>query len=322
MEFSIIIPCYNVEKYIENTVKSVLNQTFEEFEVLLINDGSTDNTLKILEKFNDKRIKILNQENKGVSSARNLGIKNAKGKYFLFLDGDDEIDENLLSEANDVFKKKNVQMFYYGYSECLLEKKNILKKYSYEELDNKIFTSDKILEKFLNFNINQHISSVILKRELIENILFNQNLITGEDLDFQIRILLKKFNIFYTGKIFFYYLRRDNSATHKKIKIKNLNCLEALEKIYLDFPEKEKDIFLEYFVVRFFRNIKAIAINGYEKTDYIKIKNILKRYDYILDELDLRVNKMSISLNILKIIYKINLKLLISLIYLYKILKK
>ena len=321
MEFSIIIPCYNVEKYIENTVKSVLKQTFENFEILLINDGSTDNTLKILKKFDDKRIKILNQENKGVSSARNLGIKNAKGKYFLFLDGDDEIDENLLLEANNIFREKDVQMFYYGYSECLSEKKNILKRYSYEKLDNKIFTSDKILEKFLNFNINQHVSSVILKRELSENTLFNQNLITGEDLDFQIRILLKKFNVFYSKKIFFYYLRRDNSATHKKIKIKNLNCLEALEKIYIDFPEK-KELFLEYFVVRFFRNIKAIAINGYEKKDYTEIKNILKKYEYILNSLNLKMKKKNILLNILKLMYKINLKILIYLIYLYKFLKK
>lgn len=316
MEFSIIIPCYNVENYIENTVNSVLNQTFKDFEILLINDGSTDNTLKILEKFDDERIKILNQENKGVSAARNLGIKNAKGKYFLFLDGDDEIDENLLLEANNIFKEKDAQMFYYGYSECSFEKKNVLKKYSYEKLDNKIFTSDKILEKFLNFNINQHVSSVILKRELTENTLFNQNLITGEDLDFQIRILLKKFNVFYSKKIFFYYLRRDDSATHKKIKIKNLNCLEALEKIYIDFPEK-KELFLEYFVVRFFRNIKAIAINGYEKKDYIEIKNILKKYEYILNELDLKIEKNNIILNILKIIYKINLKILIKIMYLY-----
>ncbi len=102
--FSIIIPLFNSEKYIEKTLESISNQNFNDFEVIIINDGSTDNAAAICEKYclNDQRFKLYNQSNQGVSIARNEGIKLAKGKYLLFIDADDFIDgqylENLQKE--------------------------------------------------------------------------------------------------------------------------------------------------------------------------------------------------------------------------------
>lgn len=87
--FSIVIPLYNKENTIGNTLLSVLNQIFKDFEVLIINDGSTDNSLAKIEKYNDKRIKIISTENRGVSQARNLGIEKATQPYIVFLDADD-----------------------------------------------------------------------------------------------------------------------------------------------------------------------------------------------------------------------------------------
>lgn len=87
--FSVIIPLYNKEKYIEDTIKSVLNQTFKNFEIIVINDGSTDNSLKIVKNFSDQRIFIIDQRNLGLSTARNNGVKNAIFNYIAFLDADD-----------------------------------------------------------------------------------------------------------------------------------------------------------------------------------------------------------------------------------------
>lgn len=89
MKISVIIPLYNKEHYIENTIKSVLYQTFSDFEVIVINDGSTDNSTKIVESFTDSRIKLIMQKNKGVSAARNRGIREAIGDFIAFLDADD-----------------------------------------------------------------------------------------------------------------------------------------------------------------------------------------------------------------------------------------
>ncbi len=94
IKLSIIVPVYNVEKYLERCLNSLINQTLKEIEIICVNDGSTDNSLQILEKFagQDKRIRIINQKNKGLSGARNTGIKLVQGEYFGFLDSDDWVD--------------------------------------------------------------------------------------------------------------------------------------------------------------------------------------------------------------------------------------
>ena len=87
--FSVVIPLYNKQNYIKETIKSVLNQTFQNFEIVVVNDGSKDDSIKIIESIQDYRIKLVHQENSGVSVARNMGIKEANAKYIAFLDADD-----------------------------------------------------------------------------------------------------------------------------------------------------------------------------------------------------------------------------------------
>ena len=92
MKLSIIIPVYNVEKYLPKCLDSILNQSFKDFEIICINDGSSDNSLKILEEYKDKRIIIINKENAGSGVARNAGLEIAKGEYIFFVDGDDWLE--------------------------------------------------------------------------------------------------------------------------------------------------------------------------------------------------------------------------------------
>lgn len=102
---SIIIPVYNKEKYIRDCINSILAQTFTNFEIIIINDGSTDNTIKILKSFKDSRIKLINTNNNGVSTARNIGINHASGEYITFIDGDDTIDPDYCEKiANEILK--------------------------------------------------------------------------------------------------------------------------------------------------------------------------------------------------------------------------
>lgn len=102
--FSVVIPLYNKEKYIRETVQSVLAQDYKEFEVLIVNDGSTDGSLHKLKDISDARIKIINQENSGVSQARNTGISNASFEWIAFLDGDDVWSPNHLSELKRIIE--------------------------------------------------------------------------------------------------------------------------------------------------------------------------------------------------------------------------
>lgn len=116
MTLSIIIPCYNAEKLIQKCVESILVQKGFDFELILVNDGSTDKTLEVLENLaqTDERIKVINQENKGLSGARNTGIEQAQGKYIMFVDADDWLEPNTLEIISNNFKNEDLFCFSYN----------------------------------------------------------------------------------------------------------------------------------------------------------------------------------------------------------------
>ena len=104
VKLSIIIPVYNIEDYISKCLKSILSQRFQDYEIICVNDGSTDNSLAVLHSFNDKRIKIIDKKNEGSGIARNIGLEKAVGEYVFFVDGADWLEENslqiILNEAD------------------------------------------------------------------------------------------------------------------------------------------------------------------------------------------------------------------------------
>ena len=109
---SVIVPVYNIELYIEECIKSILNQTYGKIEILLIDDGSTDRSGEICRKYAqiDSRIKVLRKENGGLSSARNYGMNYAMGDYYLFVDGDDTVEEDICQKLWDLLKKENAEI--------------------------------------------------------------------------------------------------------------------------------------------------------------------------------------------------------------------
>lgn len=124
MELSIIIPCYNVEKFVQKCANSILVQKGFDYELIFVNDGSKDNTLHVLENLavKDNRIKIINQENKGLSGARNTGIENAKGDYIMFVDADDWLEPNAFELISKNFNKEDLFCFSYN---RVFEKKSV-----------------------------------------------------------------------------------------------------------------------------------------------------------------------------------------------------
>ena len=116
---SIIIPCYNSKKYIERCLNSILKDKLKEKEIILINDGSTDNTLEIIEEYSKKNkdIKIINQKNKGQSISRNNGLKEAKGKYIAFVDSDDWVEKDYFYKLYNFAEKNNSDYIYCDYYE-------------------------------------------------------------------------------------------------------------------------------------------------------------------------------------------------------------
>lgn len=116
-KISVIVPIYNVEKYLNKCIDSIVNQTYKNLEIILIDDGSTDGSGDICDEYagRDMRIKVFHQENKGVVAARKVGIKNATGEYIGFVDGDDYIDSNMFAELYHLINKKEADIVSSGW---------------------------------------------------------------------------------------------------------------------------------------------------------------------------------------------------------------
>lgn len=321
MKFSIIIPCYNVEKYIKVTVSTVLKQTYQDFELLLINDGSSDNTLSILRDLEkkDSRIRVYTQKNLGVSATRNNGMKWSLGEYILFLDGDDLIEETLLQDTNEVIKNKQVDMFSFGYDKTSGYKKEF---YFSQEYHGKIFSSKQFLKYILTFKIYQSICSVVIKKDIIKHNSFDETLLIGEDLDFQLRILLNhNFKVYYSSSCYFHYIRRPNSATNKReLSFKHFNTLDSLNILRESMKRENIEEYKIYHIVRFFHILIGISNCKCKKGDHDLILEKIKKYSYILHDLKFSWKRQLFLLNILKGAYFMNIRCVLFLFKIKKIL--
>jgi len=240
--FSIIIPLYNKEKFIKNTIESVLNQKFNDFEILLVNDGSTDNSLKQLEGFSDNRIKVFSQENKGVSVARNLGLEKSNGTYICFLDADDYWYPYFLSQ-------------FYKYIELLPNQKVFTSAFEFE-IQNKIIPFVYSMKKTADYQIVDYFeasrkkhpvigtSTSVFHRDVFEKSgVFDVRFRTGEDSDLWIRIGLH-FLVVFIWKIGARYVYDPQGTTRNREKIKEKSDYTQYTRLEKDNPK------LKYFLDR------------------------------------------------------------------------
>ena len=228
----IIIPVYNSEKYIENTVMSVLKQTYKYWRLIIVDDGSTDNTRKILYKLykkyrNKKKIIILkNNVNKGQALSRNLALKYSTSKLVAFLDSDDFWDKNKLKNQIKFMISNN---YHFTYTDYKIIKNNQIKKITVPDSYN--------YKKFIH-NSSINTCSIILKKKIIKNIYF-KNLRFSEDYFFKCQILKKNINAYRCPGSYAYYLIRDNSLQSNRFSVlislwiinKNLNKLNFINNI-------------------------------------------------------------------------------------------
>ena len=180
-QVSIIVPVYNVEKYLKRCLDSIINQTYKNFKVICVDDGSTDNSLRILEEYanKDSRIQIISQENQGLAQARNKGLEYVSTPYCYFLDSDDYIEPNLLEHAMTIFQNFDIDYFCFG-SKAFIEDNNIIQ--NIDNMQNYLSIKRDGLYN-INFDIakntNIHVWNKIFKTELIKayDIKFIKNLL-------------------------------------------------------------------------------------------------------------------------------------------------
>ena len=213
---SIIVPVYNVELYIEDCLNSLLNQTYSNYEIILINDGSTDNSIEICSKYSNKKIKIFNQNNKGVSIARNVGISLATGQYIMFVDADDMVSKNYIENLITSIEETNTDMVVCGYTK---EKTELVHKKNSQEIKGEIINANTMLENMMENNLQEgYLWNKIFKKSIINDnsLEFKEGVNVWEDLYFVIEYLSKSNKIFTINEKLYYYRTREGSAVNRK----------------------------------------------------------------------------------------------------------
>ena len=301
MKFSIVIPVYNVEKYIDRCLKSITKQSYKNYEVIIVNDGTKDNSVKIIEKYTQKykNFKLYNKENGGLSDARNYGLKYITGDYLLFIDSDDYINEDLLKELNTVLEKKDYDLI----------------KFKLKLVDD----NKKLIREENGFNTSKEASLIeIFSQEFCEpawtycyNIAFwkenDFKYVKGmihEDFGLTPEIIMSADSIYYLNYFGYNYVQRANSITTTKSKEKDK------KKAYDMLAQYDRLVKIKYknndyikFYKSFLANsviLKIKILSGNDKKEYINELRKRKIVDLLLDDTIVR----KIKKIILKVLYR------------------
>ena len=292
MKVSIIVAAYNIEDYIKRCMYSIVNQTFKDIEIIVVNDGSTDNTLNIINDFakNDARIKIIDKKNGGLIEARKSGLEIASGEYILFLDGDDWLHLEAIEKLYQEAKKDNFDIvlynFYLAYDNNKLEEKS-----SFEEI---VKHEDDYLKLSLTGQIGANIWAKFLKRKFLidNNIEFVKNITYAEDVATTNLLFMYSPKVSTIDENLHYYYQRENSVT-KVIDEKVFDIPKALEFIKSNLEKqglyekyKEEFEYLCYKHIYFYQIISS--------TNYIDIHRQLDKI-WRSKNIDIRNNKYFIE---------------------------
>lgn len=241
-EFSVVLTTYMFEKYIRFSIESVLSQTFEDFELIIVDDGSTDNTKKVIGEFHDPRINYYFQSHTGLpAKARNNGIKNTNGKHIAFLDGDDTWHPEKLAKCFEIFNK-HPEVDLVCHDEVMKDiSGKFIKNLSYGPYVPKMFRRLLFRGNYLST------SATVVRKELIpdDGLLFRENpeIFTVEDYDLWIR-LSKKYTFFFIPEVLGEYILHDRNIS-SNIEKHYKNLITMLKKNFKEYEEKKKfDFFL------------------------------------------------------------------------------
>lgn len=246
---SILIPIYNVENYLKECLNSTINQTYKNLEIICINDGSTDGSLKLIQEYSikDNRIKIINKENEGLSSARNTGITNSRGEYIFHLDGDDYIDEDTINKLI-INAEKNSSDVVIGDIKLVYPK--FFKIWKDSSLEANLIISGKEFLKNYYFTgtATNSVCNKLWRKKLYEenNIFHPENISLGEDGGTLPRLMLKAVRVTKIDEIVYNYRQNEFSMTKQKNK-KISDYLKAVESVKEFFYRNgEKEFFQKY----------------------------------------------------------------------------
>ena len=261
---SIIVPVYNVEKYLEQCLSSIVNQTYNNIEIIIVNDGSCDNSYKIIDKYKDRYnfIKVIKQGNMGISEARNIGLKNAIGEFVLFVDSDDYLEQECIEDAVNKINKDNSDMVIFNFTRVYdadINGKNESVNLNLDE--EKVYSGEAIAIMVLKNLTQGYVWNKLFKRKnLMSNNFEFEKGRTIEDIYPVFKQLINSEKISYISKFNYKYRQRKDSAIHtfnKKAKDDYVYAIDMVSK-YAYENNIRQSIIEEYKLVK-----SCILINDY-----------------------------------------------------------
>lgn len=272
---TIVVPIYKVEQYLNRCIDSIINQTYKNLEIILVDDGSPDNCGKICDEYKkkDERIKVVHKENGGLSDARNCGIDLAKGKYITFIDSDDYVSKDFIEYLYNLIKKTKSDISICSFLPFFgeIENKNN------EEIIKVLETKDALQRLFYQNEITTSAWAKIYKKEFFEKIKFPKGEIC-EDLDTTYKVFAKANKITISNQKKYYYLQRPDSIINSNFSLKRMKAIEFAEKslqyIKKMYPELELAVRNRLFMEAVFISIQ-IPKNNYRK-EQKKLYEIIK----------------------------------------------
>lgn len=270
---SVIVPVYNVQQYLGKCIESILFQTYKNIELILVDDGSSDGSSEICDKYKDldNRVKVYHISNVGVSAARNIGIKNATGKYIGFVDGDDWIEPRMYETMIMHLSKRDAQMCVTTkYFRDSVEVNN-------SKINKTILTGSQGFMHLLEYNFPTSLGSCLYKKESIKRIYLNEEVHHLEDLDFQFKVLEVIERVAICNEPFYNYRAREGSANNSGFNKKVLSCLNII-------PQTNKIIYRN-------KNINDKYIFLVMSRLVLTISIIMTKYDYHDHKLERMITK-------------------------------
>ena len=228
---SIVVPIYNSEKELPRCIDSILRQTYLDFELILINDGSKDGSLNILKEYEqkDKRVIVIDNENNGVSETRNIGIRRASGDYIAFVDSDDYIESDMMEALVKSIEEQNADLVICGLLKGQ-EVKTSTQTFEYNVSLDKRDIALKVLDRLNGTYINSPINKLYKKSILIDNNIYMDNTIDlGEDLLFNIEYLSYCSSVIFEERCFYHYCMKSEDSLTAKYRE---NKLELMKRMY------------------------------------------------------------------------------------------
>lgn len=301
-EISIIVPVYKVEQWLNRCVESILNQTFVDFELLLIDDGSPDNCPQMCDEWakKDSRIKVIHKKNGGASSARNVGLREATGYYIGFVDSDDWIEPDMYKDLHIEMRKNNADM-----AICEMFRDKRKERAIIEDKNIQIWDKKKCLDHFFRLNGEEDTHCIwnrLIKRDLLKDFSFIEGKM-NEDVHACFMFASLSNKIVYTKSRYYHYTFNESGVTNSKFTVQKLDLLDVwdeVEKIVeIKEPEYLKPCRMNMKRARF-TLLSKMYIDGYDKRDFKlqSIKRKLKK-EVRASFLDLMKWKMPISRKLL-----------------------